>query len=253
MLKIRNLSKSYWYNHKEFRVIDNINLSVEDQQIVVFLGPSGCGKTTLLKMISGLEKPSKGHIYLDGHEIKKPGQHLGVVFQDSSLFPWLTVRQNILFGPKIAKISSREQENILQHYLTLTQLYEFADFYPNNLSGGMKQRVSIARTMANNPSILLMDEPFVSLDSQIREQMQNLVTSIYQNERKTIIFITHDITEAILLADVVYVMTSMPMQIRQRIPIDLERPRNNLRYTNEFFRLEQLLKNELGSVDILPV
>lgn len=243
MLEIKNLCKSYSHHQHELKIIDDISLSVADHQFVVFLGPSGCGKTTLLKILSGIISPSKGHVYLDDKEIKKPSQEIGVAFQDANLFPWLTVKKNILFGPKISKMPKQDQEKLLQHYLTLTQLKEFADFYPNNLSGGMKQRVSIARTLANNPSILLMDEPFAALDSQIREQMQNLVTSIYENERKTIIFITHDIIEAILLADVIYVMTSIPMKIKECVPISMQRPRNHLRYSDEFLRLEKMLGN----------
>ena len=189
MLEIKNISKNYWYNRNELKVIDDISLTIDKHQFVVFLGPSGCGKTTLLKLIAGLIPPSRGHVYLDGEKIIKPGNNMGVVFQDSTLFPWLTVKKNILFGPKLLKMSTQDQDRILEHYLSLTQLKNYAEFYPNDLSGGMQQRVALARTLANNPSLLLMDEPFSSLDPQIREQMQTLVTSIYNNEKKTIILL----------------------------------------------------------------
>jgi ABC-type nitrate/sulfonate/bicarbonate transport system ATPase subunit len=248
MLELNKVSKRYKQpDDTERVVIDNMSLTIEDNQFVVFLGPSGCGKSTLLKLIAGLISPSQGSIVLNHHDISGPSREKGVVFQQFSLFPWLTVAQNILFGPKLHQLNQQEQDKILQHYLSCTQLQDFASYYPDSLSGGMQQRVAIARTLANNPDLLLMDEPFGSLDLQIREQMQDLVARLYDSEKKTIIFITHDISEAVLLADTVIVMSANPMTIKSRFNIPLARPRHHsLKYTNEFFDLEKMIALALG-------
>ena len=246
MLKIQHLSHHFLHQEQPISVINNLNLQIQDNQFIVFLGPSGCGKSTLIKLLAGLLTPSSGHIIHDGKEITFANQDRGVVFQQFSLFPWLTVEENLMFGPKLKKLPNQEQSILLNHYLEITQLTPWAKFYPSALSGGMQQRVAIARTLINNPKLVLMDEPFGSLDLQIREQMQDLITSIYEQEKKTIIFITHDITEAILLADIIHVLSPRPMTIKESCPITLQRPRNHrLKYTDAFFELEKHLAQAL--------
>lgn len=231
-------------------IISNLSLTIKRNEFIVFLGPSGCGKTTLLKLMAGLIQPSQGQILLEEKEILGPSQEKGVVFQHFSLFPWLTVEENILFGPRLKKLPEIEQKNLLDHYLETTHLKDYRKFYPKSLSGGMQQRVAVARTLINHPRLVLMDEPFGSLDPQIREQMQNFITNIYEQEKKTIIFITHDITEAILLADKVYVVSSRPMSIKKCFEISLKRPRDyHLKYTHEFFELEKQIARTLEGKD----
>jgi ABC-type nitrate/sulfonate/bicarbonate transport system ATPase subunit len=248
MLELKNLSK--FYQHKEYvvAIMENLNLTIKDNEFIAFVGPSGCGKTTLLKLIAGLIAPSAGEITLDGKKILGPSKERGVVFQHFSLFPWLTVEENTSFGLDLQRINKQEKKAIVSHYLEITHLKKYAKFYPKDLSGGMQQRVSIARAIANDPKVLLMDEPFSSLDPQIRGQLLDFITNIYENEHKTILFITHDVTEAILLADTVYVMSAKPMTIRSIFAIPFVRPRyHSLKYTNEFFDLERKIALELES------
>ncbi len=246
MLELNNVSKTYTQNSQQVEAVKNLNLSVKEREFIALVGPSGCGKTTLLKIIAGLVCASSGEIILDGKKILNPGKDRGLVFQQFTLFPWLTVRENISFGLDLQKLDSKKKTEIVNHYLGVTGLQDFAEFYPKNLSGGMQQRVAIARTLANSPKILLMDEPFGSLDSQTRSQMQEFLTKLWESERHTILFITHDVGEAAFLADTVYVLSKRPMEIKNTFSVPFARPRiHTLKHTKEFFDFENRITREL--------
>ena len=206
--------------------LDGISLDVEEKEFSVIVGPSGCGKSSLLRLVAGLIAPTAGSIRLDGKEVTKPGKDRGMVFQSYTLFPWLTVQENVEFGPKLAGIDAQTRARIARKFLGEVGLDGFERAYPKQLSGGMMQRVALARALANNPEILLMDEPFGALDSQTRSLMQELLLNIWEQSHKTVLFITHDIDEAILLGDRVYVMTARPGRIKEMIEIDIPRPRS---------------------------
>lgn len=215
-------------------------MTVNASEFAVIVGPSGCGKTTLLRIVAGLEKPSSGKITLNGRPIKGPGQDRGVVFQSYSLFPWLTVEDNVAFGPRQCGKSPAQVREIVDHYLEVTGLTPFRKLYPKALSGGMKQRTAIARALANDPDILLMDEPFGALDAQTRVVMQELLLKVWEGEHKTVLFITHDIDEAIFLADTIHVMTRHPGTIKNTIRVPLGRPRDHeIMMTLEFTALKR--------------
>ncbi len=246
MLQLKHVSKTYTQNGQHVEAIKNLDLSVKECEFIALVGPSGCGKTTLLKIIAGLASPSGGEIFLDGKKILNPGKDRGLVFQQFTLFPWLTVRKNISFGLDLQNLGIKKKTGIIDHYLGMTGLNNFAEFYPKNLSGGMQQRVAIARTLANNPKILLMDEPFGSLDSQTRSQMQEFLTKLWEAEHQTILFITHDVSEAAFLADTVYVLSKRPMGIKQMFSVPFTRPRvHALKHTKEFFEFENKIAQEL--------
>ncbi len=206
--------------------LENISLDVGEEEFSVIVGPSGCGKTSLLRLVAGLTQPSEGAIYLDGHAVTRPGKDRGMVFQSYTLFPWLRVEENVEFGLKIAGIEQAERKRIAQRYIAEVGLEGFERAYPKQLSGGMMQRVALARALANDPEILLMDEPFGALDAQTRSLMQELLLKIWEHAHKTVLFITHDIDEAILLGDRVYVMTARPGRIKEKIEVDIARPRS---------------------------
>lgn len=246
MLELKNLIKTYFHNDRAVEAIKKVNLSVKDREFVALVGPSGCGKTTLLKIIAGLSQATSGQVILDSAQITGPGKDRGMIFQSFSLFPWLTVKENIAFGLELQRIDQKKKDKILSHYLEVTGLEEFANAYPKNLSGGMQQRVAIARTLANNPKILLMDEPFGALDAQTRSQMQEFLTNLWDKEHKTIFFITHDVGEAVFLADKVYVLSKRPMQIKAVFEVPFERPRTHeLKRTKKFFDFQQKVAEEL--------
>ncbi len=239
MLELKQITKNYNSNPHPVEVISDLTLSVSDGEFIALVGPSGCGKTTLLKMIAGLIPQTSGEILLDGQAVSGPGKERGIVFQDFSLFPWLTVRENIAFGLNLIKMSSQKKSSMVNRYLQITGLERFASFYPRDLSGGMQQRVAIARTLANNPSLLLMDEPFGSLDAQTRSRMQEFLMHLWEQEKKTVIFVTHDVHEAIFLADTVYVASPRPLAIKQKFAVPFTRPRSPaLKRAKEFFELE---------------
>ena len=206
--------------------LEGISLSVAEQEFAVIVGPSGCGKSSLLRLVAGLIEPSGGAITLDGAAVMGPGKDRGMVFQSYTLFPWLTVRDNVEFGLKIRGIESADRARIAKHFIAEVGLQDFERAYPKQLSGGMMQRVALARALANDPTILLMDEPFGALDSQTRSLMQELLLTVWEHTHKTVLFVTHDIEEAILLGDCVYVMTARPGRIKERIKIDIPRPRS---------------------------
>ena len=205
--------------------LDRVSLDVRDKEFSVIVGPSGCGKTSLLRLAAGLITPSEGAVWLDGARVTGPGRERGMVFQSYTLFPWLTVRQNVEFGLKIGGMKAGARHDIARRFIAEVGLEGFERHYPKQLSGGMMQRVALARALANDPSVLLMDEPFGALDSQTRSLMQEMLLQIWQHSSKTVLFITHDIDESILLGDRVYVMTARPGRIKETVPIDLPRPR----------------------------
>ena len=209
-----------------FTALEEVSFEVPDQQFAVLVGPSGCGKSSLLYLTAGLAEPTSGEIYVGGQQVEGPGADRGMVFQSYTLFPWLTVRQNVEFGLKRRGMPAAQRKDIVDYYVNEVGLSGFADNYAKQLSGGMMQRVAIARALANDPQILLMDEPFGALDSQTRLQMQQLLLRVWGNSKKTVLFVTHDIDEAILLGDRVYVMGDRPGRIKQILDVPIERPRN---------------------------
>jgi len=205
--------------------IDRVTLEIPDAHFACIVGASGCGKSTLLNVMGGLVRPTSGSVHLDGRQIHGPGTDRGMVFQSYTLFPWLRVRENVEFGPKLKGMRKDERRRISGRLLEEMGLAEFARAYPKELSGGMKQRVAIARALANDPKVLLMDEPFGALDALTRAAAQRFLTEIWEQHRRTIAFVTHDIDEAIFLGDTVFVMTPRPGRLREVIPIDIPRPR----------------------------
>lgn len=239
-LHIHNVSKIYRSDGQEVLAIDEIDLKIRNKEFATILGPSGCGKSTLLRIVAGLIKPTRGIVRLDGNVISRPGQDRGMVFQSYTLFPWLTVKENIQFGLEISGMPKAEQEQIAQEFVEKVGLRGFEKSYPKGLSGGMKQRVAIARALANNPAILLLDEPFGALDAQTRALMQELLTQIWEELHKTILFVTHDVEEAIFLSDRVFIMTARPGKIKAEIGIPLERPRSyEIKATESFLNLKR--------------
>ena len=244
ILSIKDLHKTFPKEDGEMVAIDEFNLDVEEGEFVCILGPSGCGKTTLLRMIAGLESPTSGELLLNGTQISKPGSDRGMVFQEFALFPWRSVRKNIEFGLEIKKIAPDERRVISQKFIDLVGLNGFENYHPNKLSGGMKQRVGIARALANNPMILLMDEPFGALDAQTRNLMQKELLRIWKETGKTVIFITHSVDEAVYLADRIIVLTTRPSRIKEVFEIRSERPRDRASVEFANLRKEILLKLE---------
>ena len=225
-LEIKEVGKVFKTKKGETTALEKTSFSIEDGEFVTILGPSGCGKSTVLRIVAGLEEATSGKVLLDGQEIHGPGPDRGMVFQSYTLFPWLSVKDNITFGLKLKGVSNKERNDIARHYLQLIGLEGFENHFPIQLSGGMKQRVAIARALANDPKILLMDEPFGALDAQTRNIMQEVLLKAWEESKKTILFITHDVDESIFLADSVYVMTARPGRLKKKVPIELERPRD---------------------------
>jgi len=215
--------------------LENISLDVDDKEFSVIVGPSGCGKTSLLRLVAGLIEPTEGAIYLDDTRVSGPGRDRGMVFQSYTLFPWLTVQDNVEFGLRIAGQPADRRHDTARRFLAQVGLEGFERLYPRQLSGGMMQRVALARALANDPAILLMDEPFGALDSQTRSLMQELLLTVWEHAHKTVLFITHDIDESILLGDRVYVMTARPGRIKEMVAIDLPRPRTFEMLTSDAF------------------
>ncbi|MDO8980971.1 MAG: ABC transporter ATP-binding protein [Afipia sp.] len=225
MLSIRNLAKTYFdpYAGEHVTAVRDVSLDVEQGEFVSVVGPSGCGKTTILNMVAGFIPHSGGEILLNGKAIDGPGPERGVVFQSFALFPWKTVLDNVGFGPKMRGVPKAERDKIAHEYLALAGLTHAANRYPNELSGGMQQRVGVVRALANNPAVLLMDEPFASVDAQTRMTLQEELTRIWQERRPTVIFITHDVPEAVFLANRVVVLSKG--RVLDQIKVDLPRPR----------------------------
>ncbi|WAM35229.1 ABC transporter ATP-binding protein [Caldicellulosiruptor acetigenus] len=224
-LAVENVSKKFLSKNKEITVLEKINLEVQKGEFICILGPSGCGKSTLLNIIAGLEKPSEGKVFLNGKEILSPGPDRIVMFQESALFPWLKVIDNVEFGMKICGIPKKERYEKALKYLRMVHLTKFKDAYVHQLSGGMKQRVALARALTLDSEVLLMDEPFAALDSQTKNILLLELQRIWWETKKTIIFVTHNVEEAVLLADKVVVMSSNPGKIKKVFEIKLARPR----------------------------
>jgi ABC-type nitrate/sulfonate/bicarbonate transport system ATPase subunit len=221
-LEIKDVTKSYWSDDgkRETPVVTEMSLEINAGEMIMFLGPSGCGKTTLMRIIGGLEQQSSGQIFLEGDLLGKPDRRRGMVFQSYSSFPWLTVRQNIAFGLRYrSDISAAEKHDITEHYLELVGLGQFGDFFTNRISGGMRQRVAIARTLAAAPDLLLMDEPFGALDALTREFLQMQLLEINARENKTTIFVTHDVEEAVLMAHRIFIFSARPARIIEEIDV----------------------------------
>jgi len=210
----------------EVIAVDDLSLAVADREFVSIVGPSGCGKSTLLRIVAGLVEPSSGEVLLNGRRIEGPGADRGMVFQSYTLFPWLTVLGNVQFGSRLKAMAAAERARVAREYIEMVGLASFEHHYPKELSGGMMQRVAIARALANDPEVLLMDEPFGALDAQTRIIMQELLVGLWQRTPKTIIFITHDIDEAIFLSQRVYIMTARPGRIKQTLDVNLPHPRS---------------------------
>ncbi|MFZ7104685.1 MAG: ABC transporter ATP-binding protein [Peptococcaceae bacterium] len=241
-LKIDNVSKIFGKQNNQVIALDKTSFEVQEGEFVTILGPSGCGKSTILRIIAGLTDTSSGKALLDNKEIVSSGADRGMVFQSYTLFPWLTVQGNIEFGLELKAMAKKQRAQIAHHYLELIGLKGFENHYPQNLSGGMKQRVAIARALANDPEILLMDEPFGALDAQTRSIMQEILLNAWQESKKTILFVTHDVEEAIFLGDTIYVMTARPGRLKKRIPVPLERPRTfDMKNSSQFLGVKQEL------------
>jgi ABC-type nitrate/sulfonate/bicarbonate transport system ATPase subunit len=219
----------------EVTALDGISFEVRDQEFAVLVGTSGCGKSTILRLVAGLLAPTAGRVLVDGRAVSGPGPDRGMVFQAYTLFPWLTVQQNVEFGPRIRGVAGEERGRLAKHYLGQVGLRGFEGVYPKELSGGMMQRVAIARALANDPAVLLMDEPFGALDAQTRTLMAELLLRVWEEAAKTVLFVTHDIEEALLLGDRVFVMTARPGRIREEIKVALPRPRTVDMVTSETF------------------
>jgi NitT/TauT family transport system ATP-binding protein len=246
MLEVKNVSKAF-IDKKRGRgmvALRNINLTVKKNEFVCVIGPSGCGKTTLLHMIAGFEKQDRGSILLNGKEVTGPSPDKGVVFQESSLFPWMNVLENVKFGLRVQGLSNREQERIAKEYIALVGLTAFEHARPHELSGGMKQKAAIARTLALDPELLLMDEPFASQDEQTRQRLDNELLNIWEKDTKTVIFVTHNIEEAILLADRIVVLASRPGEIYWEEEVKIPRPR--YLFSEEVVELRKKLLEDIG-------
>ncbi|MBI5589445.1 MAG: ABC transporter ATP-binding protein [Deltaproteobacteria bacterium] len=240
-LTIKDLRKEYINGAREnFVALDSLNLEVAAGEFVSVLGPSGCGKSTLLEIIAGLQARSSGEISIDGLAIEKRQSHLAIVFQQYGLFPWLTVQKNIEYGLKIRGIARKTRNEISRQHIEMVNLNGFEKFYPHELSGGMQQRVALARALANSPDILLLDEPFAALDAQTREICQRELLNLWKQTGVTIVFVTHDVGEAIFLSDRVVVMSKCPGAIKDLIPIEIERPRDFKVRLGESFRKTEL-------------
>ncbi len=233
------------------RALEPTSLGVQDNDFICILGPSGCGKSTLLRIVAGLDEPTGGRVRLDGGPVTGPGPDRGMVFQSYTLFPWLTVRQNICFGLREKGVPQDEQERTAAHFIDRVGLRGFESHYPKMLSGGMQQRTALARALANDPKILLLDEPFGALDNQTRALMQELLLGIWEADRKTVLFVTHDIDEAIFMASRVAVMTARPGRIKSDLRIDLPHPRHyTVKTTPEFSAYKARLTEEIRAESI---
>lgn len=260
ILEIKDLTKRFESNEGVVTALENISFKAHRREFVCVIGPSGCGKSTFIRILAGLESPSSGQVLLDNNAISGPGPDRGMVFQGYTLFPWLTVKRNVMFGMNMAGHGGTKTESEAMQWIDLVGLSKFANAYPNQLSGGMKQRVAIARALANQPRILLMDEPFGALDAQTRAQMQSYLLQIWKNVDITILFITHDLEEAIYLADRILVLKAHPGDVQEVIEVPVPRPRTPEQFISPEFlatkkRLEELIhpksENESQTLPII--
>jgi NitT/TauT family transport system ATP-binding protein len=249
-IRIEGVTKRY---ESDMLALDRVDLELAENSFTCLLGPSGCGKSTLLNMIAGFVAPTTGRVLVDGTAVGRAGADRGVVFQEYALFPWRTALENVAFGPMIRRLPRAEQTAVGQRYLALVGLEAHAAKFPSELSGGMKQRVAIARALANQPSVLLMDEPFGALDAQTREVLQEELLRIWEIERKTVVFVTHSISESIFLADRIVVMATRPGAIKELIEVPLPYPRER---TSDAFialerRIKQLVREEVQKLGVM--
>ncbi|WP_442870222.1 ABC transporter ATP-binding protein [Butyricicoccus sp. Marseille-Q5471] len=233
----KDVSKRFETERGVVDVIDKVDLTVEENELVVLFGPGQCGKTTLINVMAGLETATGGEVTVSGKKVEKPGPDRGVVYQTTALFPWLTVMGNVEYGPKSRGISKKERRERAQYYIDLVGLQGFENSFPSKLSGGMKQRVGIARAYCNEPVVMFMDEPFGHLDAQTRYLMQEELMRIWEKEKRTIVFVTNNIEEALYLADRIVVMTNCPTTVKTEYKIDLPRPRDYV--APEFLHLRE--------------
>jgi NitT/TauT family transport system ATP-binding protein len=245
ILEVRNLGKRYASAQGDVEALRDINFKVHRREFICVLGPSGCGKSTLVRTLAGLEKHGSGEVLLDGKPVRGPGQDRGMVFQGYSLFPWLTVKKNVMFGPEMNGRGRDEAERDALLWLDLVGLDKFANAYPHQLSGGMRQRVAIARALVNQPRILLMDEPFGALDAMTRAKMQAHLLDIWRNIDITVLFITHDLDEAIFLADRILVLKAHPGEVQEVIEVPVPRPRSATSLSSPEFRATKARLEEL--------
>jgi NitT/TauT family transport system ATP-binding protein len=248
-IRLKGLSMSFGEGAARVDAVQAVDLDVAPGEFVSIIGPSGCGKSTLLNVVAGFMPPSRGEALLDGAAIAGPGPERGVVFQQYSLFPWMSVRRNVEFGLRMQGVAASRRETTARTLLGLAGLLAFENHYPDQLSGGMKQRVGIVRALATSPQVMLMDEPFGALDAQTRVVMQQILTNMWQKFRLSVLFITHDIEEAIFLSDRVYVMTARPGRIKAEVAIPLPRPRtaemmSSVEFTQILHKLRNLIREE---------
>jgi NitT/TauT family transport system ATP-binding protein len=240
LVEIEGLGVTFNQHGQLLQVLQSVDFRIRPGEFVCLLGPSGCGKSTILNVIAGFVKPTQGFVYVDQQLVKKPGADRGFVFQQYSLLPWKTTAENVAFGLKIKGMPRAERQALVEDYLNRVGLYKHRNAYPHQLSGGMQQRASIVRALVNSPSVLLMDEPFAALDAQTRQMMQELLLKIWSDLKTTVIFVTHDIEEAIFLADRVLIMGVHPGRIVSEIPISIQRPRNlDCLISSEFTQLHR--------------
>ncbi len=248
VIKCINLSKSYNMGKKnEIKVLEKINITAKSNEFLVILGPGQSGKTTLFRLIAGFEKPSSGEVYVNGKQVSGPNPQIGFIFQKYMLFPWKTVRGNIEIGPKMMGVSKKKRQEIVDYYIKLVGLEGFEKYYPNQLSGGMKQRVGIARSYANGANMMLMDEPFGQLDAQTRMFMEKEIIRMWNKEKKTVCFVTNNVDEAVFLADrIICIEGKLPGKMNHIYHIDLPRPRE---FTEtSFIELREKIKNSMELV-----
>lgn len=251
IITVKDVEKVYHAKKGDTVAMKNCNMEVLENEFICIIGPSGCGKSTLLRMLAGLDFPTGGKITAKDKIVKGPGADRGMVFQTYTLFPWMTVEDNIKFGLKLKKTPKEEQDKIAAHYLDAVGLSKFAKNFPKELSGGMKQRVAIARALANNPDVLLMDEPFGALDPQTKASMQLLLRQIWQKQRTTVVFVTHDIEEAVFLATKIYVMSARPGTVKTEIPVYLPYDRTlELKDTPDFIKLRREVNSLIHNDEI---
>lgn len=245
-IQLQDVTKGFWTDTGWLEVISNLNFHVDDGEAVAVVGPSGSGKTTLLNLLAGLSAPASGKITVNGKEISGPSADRGVIFQQYAVFPFLTVKQNVTFGMSLRanKKSRKERDEIATRYIKLMGLHGFENSYPKTLSGGMKQRLAIARAYAVNPAILFMDEPFAALDAQTRDLMQELILKLLAEERKTVIFVTHSVEEAVFVSNRIVVVTARPARVHEivDVPFDFPRP-SDIKTTEEFVEIRRYVES----------
>jgi NitT/TauT family transport system ATP-binding protein len=256
ILEAENITKVFNSEIGEITALEAVSFKAYRREFLSVIGASGCGKSTLIRILSGLETTTSGQVLLDGRKVEKPGPERGMVFQGYTLFPWLTVKKNVMFGLEVAGKSQAESEAM--QWIDMVGLDRFADHYPSQLSGGMQQRVAIARALANQPRVLLMDEPFGALDAQTRAKMQSYLLQIWQNVDITIIFITHDLDEAVYLSDRILVLDNHPGRVKEMIEVPVEQPRSVKQHLNPEFlatkaHIEHLIHPHRDEEDRLPI